>query len=310
MAGTIESFIIKVISHVEDVSKNPLTPLDKSLLEDCKLSVERLSLEARREIALKLSLLLPSLQQDPTLPAELLENLLDPFSFPEIQNINPDIDYAAGLALEAAPYNGLTIALLEKATYRAADAENIASSQGILLALVRLWLNTPDAKIASQAEELLFKILKADRQPPQIFENDLSVRNSYVGAVWRRLFGDRDVYETLYNSCTATKNTLSQLQNLKQVSLAQGRLLSWLPKVANLKWNLLLESHHQEVESGFQLDYPCVGILRFAATCMVDKTDILMHMLQIEFFCALLRIQSRDDMSMCNLVLPSRRIHL
>ena len=298
MAGTIESLISEVISHIEDVSKNPSTPLNQSLLENCKLSVERLSLEARREIAFKLSLLLPSLQQDPTLPAWLLEKLLEPFSFVEVQNINPNIDYTAGLALEAAPYNGLTIALLEKATHRAADAENVASSQGILLALVRLWLQTLDANIASQAEELLLRILKADRQPPQVFENDFSVRNSYIGAVWRRLFGDKDIYEMLYTSCAMTPDIVSQTVNSKQVSLAQGRLLSWLPKVANLKWNLLLESHHQEVESRFQSDHPHVGILRFAATCMVDKSDVLMHMLQIEFYCALLRIQPRDEMSM------------
>lgn len=298
MAGTIESLVSEVISHIEDVSKNPSTPLDHSLLEDCKLSVERLSLEARRDIALKSSLLLPSLRQDPTLLAGLLEKLLEPFSFSEIQDINPNIDYTAGLAVEAAPYNGPTIVLLKKATYRATDAENVASSQGILLALVRLWLRTPDAKIASQAEELLLDILKADRQPPQVFENDFSVRNSYMGAVWRRLFGDKDVYETLYTSCTMTTISVSQPEDSKQVSLAQGRLLSWLPKVASLKWNLLLQSHHQEVESHFQSDHQHMGILRFAATCMVDKPDVLMHMLQIEFYCALLRIQPRDEMSM------------
>ena len=297
MVGTLPNLINATILHLENVSKSPSTPLDQSLLEDCKLAVDRLDPDARRNIAFKLSILLESLQQDPTPAIDLLKNILEPYSFSEIQNINPDIDYTAGLALGAAPYNDLTVALLRKSTHHSADAESVAGSQGILLALVRLWLQTPNAKTASQAEDLLLDLLKADREPPRVFEDDLSVKSSYLGAVWRRLFGDRDIYELLFTSCALRSDIGAEPGDLRQISLAQGRLLSWLPKVADLKWNTLLDCHHQEVESRFQSSRSYGGILRFAAVCMVDKTDILMHMLLIDFCCALLKIQPRDDMS-------------
>ena len=297
MARIFQNLIDSTILHIKNISENPSTPLNLSLLDDFKLIVNELGSGTRKDIAYQLSILLPSLQQDPTPAIEVLKKLLEPCSFSEIQIINPDIDYTAGLAIEATPYNDLIIAILEKATYSSADAENVASSQGILLALVRLWLQTPNVKIASQAEDLLFDLLKADKQPPRVFQDDLSVKNSYLGAVWRRLFSDRDIYETLFTSCTLERDNCRKLINSKQVSLAQGRLLSWLPRVADLKWNSLLDSHHHDIEGRFQGDRCYGGILRFAATRMVDKDDVLMHMLLLDFCCDLLKIRPRDDMS-------------
>ncbi len=295
MADEQEQFTKRLLSHIEDVSLDPLKSLDQSLIEQSELLTDQLSTPIRRDLALKLIDLIQKIEENPTPVTKLLGKVLEPYTYSEVLNLNPNIDFAAGLSLEAAPYNEPTINLLSKATRQSTDAERVASSTGVLLALIRLWLNTADARVADAADELIINLLSVDREPPEAFKDELSVRTTYVGAVWRRIFDDKDVYRTVSDSCSMQKRDGTQAKDPRQVSLAQGRLLGWLPKVAALKWAPLVDGRRQESDSEYNLDAASKSLLHFAAMNMVDKTDILMRMLLMQFFSALLAVGMKEE---------------
>ena len=64
-----------------------------------------------------LSGLLPTLQQDPTPAITLVMRLIDvpEISFGDVLELEPQVDFAAGLLSESEPINMVILALLEKA---------------------------------------------------------------------------------------------------------------------------------------------------------------------------------------------------
>lgn len=182
-------------------------------------------------------------------------------------------------------YNRLIISILNKATLNAADAASVAGLLDTVLALVQLWLCTSDPGVATLAQQLLLDLLKIDQeiQPGP----DSHLPSGGQGLMWKRLFGDQDVYRMFFEACSVISTASPSLSLSKgQKTLAQARLMEWLPKVAAMDWNVVARSYHPEIEAEFKSQG---GLLGFATSHMVDtKDDVLMYRCLIDFYSEIL----------------------
>ena len=283
MAST-QPVLERLQAHISAVEASPTIPLEQRLFDEAELVLpNRLAAEELLSLVRQLSMLLPQLQKDPTPAVNLLMKLLGGFSFADILAFDPPVDFEAGLQLgeHMSAFNRLILFLLRKATANASDAATVASQPAVMLALVRLWLCTSDTGVASLSSSLLLDLLRVDQEI--VTDPDAHLPAGGQGLVWKRLFGDRDVYAIFFEACALTGP--SELQMSKnQRTLAQARLLEWMPKVGALDWRTISRSHHTEIESQYG-----GTLLQFAAQHMVDhKGDVLMHQCLIAFFSDLL----------------------
>ncbi|KAK5108933.1 hypothetical protein LTR62_007648 [Meristemomyces frigidus] len=212
----------------------------------------------------------------------LLIKLFDGWTWTQVSEFGTSsIPYKDGLAVGdgMTSFNRLMLCLLGKATTKASNAEQAAGMLETMQAVVRLWLTTEDTGVAGQAGELLYDLLKIDGRG-----------DGGQGLVWKRIFGDRDVYYVFFESCSLGLEAAGLSKSRK--TIAQARLLEWVPKVARLNWSEVSRSHHRDVEERFQSGGG--GLLDFVALKMVDfKEDVLMHRCLIDF-CSALLVATRE----------------
>ncbi|KAI4921800.1 hypothetical protein J4E90_000227 [Alternaria incomplexa] len=277
--------------HLQKVDQDPTTPLDTDLLERCELSTNTPEYRSQiwketRPLFLQMAALLPTLQQDPTPLTHFIIKLAEPYRFDDIK----DIDFEIGLDLKATPFHSLILTLLEKATASSTDAQALANRPAVMLAIVRLWLCTQDAGVATQAEELLTSLLEVSKNEPVSIDGKSSLHTYGTGPMWRRLFSDRDI-SSLYYHYTSLKDLTSPPQpllNKRDKTISQARLLSWLPRVAAMDWNAVTSPYNLEVEKEVALKEG-QGLLHYAALKMVDtEDDMLMHMTLLQFYSTLI----------------------
>ena len=285
-------------NHISDVQQNPATPLDERLLESSKTFLApNIAPDVSARLVQQLARFVTTLEQDPAPVNDLLLKLLEPYSFSDVLSFEFPIDFVAGLDVAAQPFNLLTLSLLDKATATSNDAAILATKPAVVLAIVRLWLCTPDTGVADHAEKVLFDLLLADKQTPERSDGLTTVHTgSNQGPVWRRIFGDKDIYTFFFAACSLNESHPDIRLSSRQKSLAQARLLQWLSHVASLDWSIVTCSHHPTVEASYGLKPTDKGLLQFAACNMVDyKDDILMHMSLINFYTDLLDHVERTD---------------
>jgi hypothetical protein len=281
----------ELASHLQKVGEEPATPLDTDLLERSELFTSTPDFRNQlwketQPLFLQIASLLQVLQQDPSPLTRFLIKLAEPYRFEDIK----DVEFEIGLDLQAVPFHGLLLTLLGKATANSVDAQALANRPTVMLSIVRLWLCTQDAGVATQAEELLTSLLQVSKNEPALVSTQDSMHSHGTGPMWRRLFGDRDI-TSLYYHYTSLKQLKSPplpLLSKRDKTIAQARLLSWLPRIGTLDWNVLVSSHGVEVEHEVGLKEG-QGLLHYAALKMVDtEDDMLMHMALINFFSALI----------------------
>ncbi|KAF2828441.1 hypothetical protein CC86DRAFT_368680 [Ophiobolus disseminans] len=278
-------------AHLHKVDEDPTTSLDTNLLEQAELLTS--TPEYRNQLwketqplFLQIAALLPNLQQDPSPLTHFIIKMAQPYRFEDIK----DVEFEIGLDLQATPFHGLLLTLLGKATANSVDAQALANRRTVMLSIVRLWLCTSDAGIATQAEDLLTSLLQVSKNEPAIVAKPDPSHAYGTGPMWRRLFGDRDI-ALLYYQYTSLKRLTSppspQLSK-RDRTIAQARLLTWLPRVGKLDWHALVSSHGLDVEREVGLKEG-QGLLHYAALKMVDtEDDMLMHMSLINFFSVLI----------------------
>ncbi|KAH0290673.1 hypothetical protein M436DRAFT_71106 [Aureobasidium namibiae CBS 147.97] len=276
-------------AHLSQLEQDPInTNIDERLFESCSLALAP-GISKKDSITLisQLSRILPVLQQDPTQPIQFLVLLLEPLSFSDVLGLNSAVDFVGGLHVAAVPYNKLMLALLSKAAENATDAATIAAQPEVVTALVNLWLCTGDAGVAKQAGDVLLALLKVDHAVPPGAGAEESLPGHSQGLMWKRVFGDQDVYALVFSVCSL-KHTEGVELSGSQRTLAQARLLEWLPEVGAVNWNAITHAHHPEIEKRYT-DGKGEGMLYFAAACMVDTAgDVLMHRCLVEFYATLL----------------------
>ncbi|KAL0265307.1 hypothetical protein SLS55_001272 [Diplodia seriata] len=301
----------KLTHHLTQVQQHPSLPLDASLFDDVEPLATSNSLDAKtaRELLSQMTRLFTVLQQDPTPVIQLVTKIGAAFDFNTIRSLDPPIDFAGALVLAATPYHALALQTLEKAAWDVRHAEYIASIPNVISRLITLWLATDDIGTAERAGNVLHELLKVDRDPADSMGIEsapdfISSSNPHVavdvpvsgtsashgtGFVWKRVFGDRDVYALFFSLCGG-KSVIHGIPDLSrsQKTIAQARLMSWLPKVGALSWEAITRSHHPDIEQDYGLKSP--GLLDFISLHTVDYDgDILMHISLMEFFSDLLK---------------------
>lgn len=303
--------IEQLTQHLKQVQQHPSLPLDASLFDAVEPLAASNSLDSKTayELLSQMTRLFNVLQQDPTPVIQLVTKLGAGFDFDTIRSLDPPIEFAGALVLAATPYHALALQTLEKAAKDVRHAEYIASIPNVISRLITLWLATDDIGTAERAGNVLYELLKVDRDPADVMgiesaPDSMSSSNPHVavdvpasgtsathgtGFVWKRVFGDRDVY-TLFFCLCGGKSATHGIPDLSrsQKTVAQARLMSWLPKVGALSWEAITRSHHPEIEQDYGLKSP--GLLDFISLHIVDYDgDILMHISLMEFFSDLLK---------------------
>ncbi|KAL5117528.1 hypothetical protein ACEQ8H_004558 [Pleosporales sp. CAS-2024a] len=281
----------RLAAHLQKVSDEPATPLDADLLEQAELFTNtpeyRNALwKETQPLFLQIAALLPQLQQDPSPLTHFIIKLAQPYTFQDIEHV----EFEIGLDLHATPFHGLLLTLLGKATANSLHAQALANRPTVMSSIVRLWLCTEDAGIATQAEELLVSLLQVSKNEPALTSTQDHLHAYGTGPMWRRLFGDRDIASLYYHytSLKQLKTPPLPLLTKRDKTIAQARLLSWLPRVGKLDWNALVSSHGVDAEHQVGLKEG-QGLLHYAALHMVDiKDDMLMHMTLVNFFAVLI----------------------
>jgi len=290
---SLSTVLSDLSSHLEKVHQEPDTPLDTDLLEHCEISTNTPEYrnegwKETRPLFLQIAALLPTLQQDPSPLTHFIIKLAEPYRFEDIK----DIEFEIGLDLQATPFHALLLTLLEKATASSVDAQALANRPGVISSIVRLWLCTPDAGVATQAENLLTSLLRISKNEPAAIASgaDAPLHTYGTGPMWRRLFSDRDISSLYYYYTSVRTLSSPPLPHLskRDTTIAQARLLSWLPSVGAMDFNSIVSSHGLDVEQEVGLE-PDQGLLHYAALKMVDtEDDMLMHMTLITFFSTLI----------------------
>lgn len=282
--------------YLRSLQDDPTQPLDVKLLEEFEIYLS--TSEAQRQginkwLALfyQIAPILPTLQQDPTPLNQVALKLAGPLPFEQVNRVN----FVPGLHPSAHCFHELTLSLLEKAAETSSDAEVLANQTEVMFSLVKLWLSVEDTGIASKASELLVSLLKKSQNSPDTL--DIDGASSYGhGAVWKRLFGDKDIYRLFFSMCTLKRDPKAQEElSKKQKTIAQARLLDWLPRVGALDWESITQSHPS---TSVDLEWTGLGngLLDFAAIDMVDyQNDVLMHISLINFYSDLIRHVRRSE---------------
>lgn len=282
-------------THISQLEQDPTTPLDERLFDNgvsfiaVKLSQQP---EKLTSLIIRLSVLLLQLQQDPSPVIRLLSKLVEPLTFTDVLSLQPPVDFVAGLDVGALPFNLLVLKILQKAARNAKDAALVAGMPGVLQALIKLWLSTSDMGVSEMSSDVLLDLLKIDQESsgvPVQGVGDDAHHSRGQGLVWRRIFGDKDVYSVLYSIPSFVSNDGDGLGK-REKSVSQARLLSLLPQVGVLDWQYLVRSHHPQTETQYGVPEG-QGLLLFASARLVDyKDDVLLHMNLIQFFAHLISL--------------------
>ncbi len=153
------------------------------------------------------------------------------------------------------------MAIMHRAAQTPVEAALLSSMRLLFTAFLTCWLISPESDVGEKGIKVLGDLLTVDcERPPPI---GASRGDPGQGKLWRLLFQDRPVYDLLIALVSPGRPDMTTIQ----LSLAQGRLLRLLPRLA-------------------MLDFSTVngGLLQFAALRMVDKKDQLLYCTVIDFF--------------------------
>ncbi|CAI7676699.1 unnamed protein product [Penicillium pancosmium] len=266
-----------VKSHLEKVQQDPSTPLDVSLIDRLKLQlIHGVDTAVPATLLSTISALLPVLQEDPTPLTTLAIKATGYFSFTDLRSIQPPVNLIAGFKAPSEPVNLLALSLLSKAGQRPSDAAIVAGDPSLVSSLVELWLSTSSTSVAQAALETLWTLLEADLASSlDKAEHDHAGEEGHAGQglMWRRIFTDKDVYALLFGLCSLQEGAPGDLTKLKA-----GRL----------RWDVISKSHISDIEA----QYHSQSLIHFAASQMVDRGDVLMHMTLLGFFRDLLELEA------------------
>lgn len=219
----------------------------------------------------------------------------------------------AALRSQAPSANILGMTILEKAASSPSDVETLAEmTSDVHENFVRRWLFAPEVEVAEKGSKVLYALLETDSEvvPLRQVQHAVTVdgiawsssatgsangseRPTGSGKLWQRLTSELPVLVLIYVS-TKTTTDFEKPITPHQASLAQGRLLRLLPRLAALNFSYVsrpLVAEREQIEGLEERPLPPFPpLLEFVGCQMVDKTDMLMHLSLIDFFEALISL--------------------
>ena len=275
-ASMAEHQVTEVHQHLLSVIQDPSKPLDEILLRKIdEQAAESLSHESRIQILGAVQALLPTLGQDATPVTSLVVRLIQPNSvkFEQVdalltQGGSSNDQYIKGLESLDKDVNILTLNLLDKAQASPSDIGLVANKVDVVQEWIRLWLITPHTSVAERAAKVLECFLMAGVDANQAtIESNLMVR---------RVFRDRNIYESIFSLCSFKTLGGPDQPDEKQKTIAQARLLEFLVKI-DQTGSPIRVSQFPDIEQHYGIKDPEQGFLYFSFTKMIDyRNDDLM----------------------------------
>ncbi|KAJ9142959.1 hypothetical protein NKR23_g6854 [Pleurostoma richardsiae] len=281
--------------HLDELTQDPTLPLNAKLFDDVELQLTESNIPALIPRLLpKLTTLLKQYPSDPAALASLSTKLLGPLSFTQVLSLASADSLIQALRSPAPSANLLAMSVLHKAARSHDDAATLSTMPDLLAEFLRRWLAAPQVEVGERGGRVLGDLLDIDCElppppPPPRDTNDplLQQRQQQLilrtapgqGKMWRRLLHDKDIFHLIVALCSA--RDAETAASPRQLSLAQGRLLRVLPRLAVLNLAPLASS---------ELTPSNEGMLHFAALHMVDTSDALMHLSLVDFFEALVSV--------------------
>ncbi|KAI1206071.1 uncharacterized protein F4807DRAFT_464081 [Annulohypoxylon truncatum] len=278
--------------HLDELLADPnLLPTPK-LFDDVELQLTDANiLPLVPRLLPKITEILKQYQQDPAILCSLAIKLLGPLSFTQILTLASEEALIQALRSPAPSANLLAMAVLDKAAKSPSDAAILAMMNNVVTNFLTQWLSAPQVEVGEKGSKVLGDLLDVDcdtRPPDGLSVNGMEIvvrKPSGQGLVWRRIFHDRDIYDLILSLCSS-----GQL-GAQQQSLAQGRLLRVLPRLAALNFRAVTWTDFSDLNRRYANTDSNGGLLHFAALYMIDKEDKLVHLNLIDFFEAFLSIQ-------------------
>lgn len=223
----------------------------------------------------QISATLPHVRVDPTSLTTLLLRLLAPVSFADILLLASQETILEALSAPSPPIQLLGLSLLSKASASPTEASIVASWIEVLRKVTTMALVDEDTGVSTKAADVLTELLTVDL-----------VATGGNGMVWRRMFSDSGIYALFYALPSWSGEDLGSKRRKTE---AQGRLLSLLPRILKLDFELLTRPLHAELEKPHMPGASDTSLLAFTVIHMAQiKDDVMLHMVLIDFFTALL----------------------
>ncbi|KAK1984694.1 hypothetical protein LZ30DRAFT_422782 [Colletotrichum cereale] len=294
--------------HLDDLVSAPETPLDPKLLDDVELQLNETNIPPLLPTLLpNLTAILKTTPHDPSPVVSLTIKLLGPVPFTQTLQLADESSLVAALRSPAPSANLLALALLAKAAASPSDAAILSLMPRVVEDLLRRWLSAPQVEVGEKATRVLGDLLDVDCElPPPAAAAAAAAggpghelvrrRAPGQGRMWRRIFHDRELFGLVLSLArgqdpTANDGAGAALSD-HQLSLAQGRVLRILPRLAALNIAEVATSPFPDLTGSVE-----IGLLQLAALHMVDKTDTLMHLNLVDFFETLLSVMRVADHS-------------
>ncbi|KAI1413902.1 hypothetical protein F5Y13DRAFT_24970 [Hypoxylon sp. FL1857] len=278
--------------HLDELLADPTLPPTHKLFDHVELQLTDANIPPLiPKLLPKITEILKQYQQDPAILCSLAIKLLSPLNFTQILSLASEEALIQALRSPAPSANILAMTVLEKAARSPSDAAILAMMNNVITNFLTQWLSAPQVEVGEKGSKVLGDLLDVDcdTRPPDgvsLSGMEIAVRKPPgQGLVWRRIFHDRDIYDLILSLCRG--NTLSP----QQQSLAQGRLLRVLPRLAALNFRAVTWTDFTDLNQRYANFSGNGGLLHFAALSMIDKEDMLVHLNLIDFFEALLSIQ-------------------
>ncbi|KAI1383762.1 uncharacterized protein F4822DRAFT_50424 [Hypoxylon trugodes] len=278
--------------HLDELLADPTLLPTAKLFDDVELQLTDANIPPLIPTLLpKITEILKQYQQDPSILCSLAIKLLGPLNFTQIMSLASEESIIQALRSPAPSANILAMTVLEKAARSPSDAAILAMMNNVVTNFLAQWLSAPQVGVGEKGSKVLGDLLDVDcdtRPPDGLSVNGMEIavrKPPGQGLVWRRIFQDRDIYDLILSHCTDGR--LSS----QQQSLAQGRLLRVLPRLAALNFRAVTWTDFTDLNQRYANFNGNGGLLHFAALHMIDKEDMLVHLNLIDFFEALLSIQ-------------------
>ena len=276
--------------HIDDLIRDPAaTPLNPRLFDHVELQLTESNIPPLigRFLPKLTALLKTYTQGDPAAIVSLTIKFLSPIPFAQVLSLADQESLLQALDHRAAPAaNILAMTILHKAAKSASDISLLSQMTPVLAQLITTWLVAPQVEVGQKGIKVLGDLLASDRE----------------GTLWRLLFADgsSELYTLLLGLLSGRHEQIAG--NQRQLSLAHGRILQLLPRIAAYNFHYLSQSstpaptvvHHTNGYSanGDSADATLAhhpprqgeGLLQFAALHMIDDTDELMRLNLIDFY--------------------------
>lgn len=294
----------EIIEHLKKVQEDPSTHLNEELLRRGSRNADTHAPRATLwELLSTGEQTLQALQQDPRPLTRLLEQVVLSLPFDELKATITTEKLEEGLKSPAAPIQLLILAYLRKAADLPSGAAFVACSPSLTQVLITTWLATESTEVSDKALEAIVALLEVDSPSTSTFVVSQSTSGEAYGQglLWRRIFSDPEIYILLFQwtSLTNSKHNVSTKKGLQQATISQGRLFDYVARLAQIDWTQITTSSLPEVERQFMKGdtsaQPYGGILRYAASDMIDSNDYLMEVLRQDFFMKLLAVAEESN---------------